>query len=94
MYCFCFFFLASINFEIIAGITWPWNLLNLSFIPYTFVGIKQIISHASNFYTLYPGDIIMAGSPLGFEPVVPGDILVADFEKIGRMEVRVRAHEI
>ena len=57
-------------------------------------GIKQIISHASNFYTLYPGDIIMAGSPLGFEPVVPGDILVADFEKIGRMEVCVRAHEI
>lgn len=55
-------------------------------------GIAQVVAHASTFYTLYPGDVIMAGSPLGFEPVVPGDIMVAEFERIGRMEVVARAH--
>jgi len=55
-------------------------------------GITQIVAHASTFYTLHPGDVIMAGSPLGFEPVVPGDIMVAEFECIGRMEIHARAH--
>ena len=55
-------------------------------------GIPQLIAHASSFYTLHPGDVIMAGTPVGFEPVAPGDILVAEFEGIGRMEVHVRAH--
>ena len=52
--------------------------------------VRQIIAHASRFYTLYPGDVIMAGTPVGFEPVRPGDIMVATFEGIGRMEVAVR----
>jgi 2-keto-4-pentenoate hydratase/2-oxohepta-3-ene-1,7-dioic acid hydratase in catechol pathway len=55
-------------------------------------GIAQIVAHASTFYTLHPGDVIMAGSPLGFEPVVPGDVMVAEFECIGRMEIHARAH--
>ena len=55
-------------------------------------GIANIVAHASTFYTLYPGDVIMAGSPLGFEPVVPGDVMVAEFERIGRMEIHARAH--
>ena len=55
-------------------------------------GIAELIAHASTFYTLHPGDVIMAGSPLGFEPCAPGDIMVAEFERIGRMEVHVRAH--
>jgi len=55
-------------------------------------GIAHIVAHASTFYTLHPGDVIMAGSPLGFEPVLPGDVMVAEFERIGRMEVIARAH--
>jgi 2-keto-4-pentenoate hydratase/2-oxohepta-3-ene-1,7-dioic acid hydratase in catechol pathway len=55
-------------------------------------GIRQIVSQVSAFMTLHPGDVIMAGSPLGFAPTVPGDLLYAEFERIGRMEVRVRAH--
>jgi 2-keto-4-pentenoate hydratase/2-oxohepta-3-ene-1,7-dioic acid hydratase in catechol pathway len=39
-----------------------------------------------------PGDIIMTGSPLGFEPVKPGDLMVAEFDHIGSMEVHIRAH--
>ncbi len=54
-------------------------------------GIAEIISHVSLFFTLYPGDVIMAGSPLGFDPVRPGDELVAEFEHIGKMSFVVRA---
>lgn len=55
-------------------------------------GIRQIIAQVSAFVTLHPGDIIMAGSPLGFAPTAPGDLLFAEFDRIGQMEVRVRAH--
>jgi 2-keto-4-pentenoate hydratase/2-oxohepta-3-ene-1,7-dioic acid hydratase in catechol pathway len=36
--------------------------------------------------------VIMAGSPLGFAPVMPGDVMVSEFERIGRMEIHARAH--
>ncbi len=55
-------------------------------------GIRSLIARASSFYTLYPGDVIMAGTPMGFEPVTAGDVMVAEFERIGRMEVAVRVH--
>jgi 2-keto-4-pentenoate hydratase/2-oxohepta-3-ene-1,7-dioic acid hydratase in catechol pathway len=40
---------------------------------------------------LYPGDIIITGTPEGVSPIVPGDVVVASIEKIGSMEVKVRA---
>ena len=46
---------------------------------------------ASSFYTLYPGDIVITGTPEGVSPIVPGDVVVASIEKIGTMEVQVRA---
>jgi 2,4-didehydro-3-deoxy-L-rhamnonate hydrolase len=55
-------------------------------------GVASIISHASKFFTLYPGDIIMAGTPLGFDPSKPGDELVAEFDYIGKMKFSIRAH--
>ncbi len=55
-------------------------------------GIAEIISHVSLFFTLYPGDVIMAGSPLGFDAVRPGDQLVAEFDHIGKMSFAIRAH--
>jgi 2,4-diketo-3-deoxy-L-fuconate hydrolase len=54
-------------------------------------GVAEIISHASKFFTLYPGDIIMAGTPLGFDPSKPGDKLVAEFEHIGKMPFEIHA---
>lgn len=54
--------------------------------------IPSLIAHASTFYTLYPGDVIMAGTPVGFEPVHPGDIMVAEIAGIGSMTVAVKAH--
>lgn len=62
------------------------NTCNMQF------GIAEIIAHVSLFFTLYPGDVIMAGTPLGFDPVHPGDELVAEFEHIGRLAFTVRAY--
>lgn len=53
--------------------------------------IPRLIEYAASFYTLHPGDIIMTGTPAGVGPVADGDVMVVEFERIGRMEVGVRA---
>ncbi|MDX3894447.1 fumarylacetoacetate hydrolase family protein [Pusillimonas sp.] len=53
------------------------------------LGIPELIEYASSFYTLHPGDVLYTGTPEGVGPVLPGDVIVAEFEKIGRMEVAV-----
>ena len=58
---------------------------------YMILGVAELIELASSFYTLYPGDIISTGTPEGVSPIVPGDTIVATIEKIGTMEVKVRA---
>jgi 2-keto-4-pentenoate hydratase/2-oxohepta-3-ene-1,7-dioic acid hydratase in catechol pathway len=58
---------------------------------YMILGVPELIELASSFYTLYPGDIISTGTPEGVSPIVPGDTIVATIEKIGSMEVKVRA---
>jgi 2,4-didehydro-3-deoxy-L-rhamnonate hydrolase len=55
------------------------------------VNIPDLIEFASSFYTLHPGDIVSTGTPEGVSPLSPGDLIVASVEKIGSMEVRVRA---
>jgi 2-keto-4-pentenoate hydratase/2-oxohepta-3-ene-1,7-dioic acid hydratase in catechol pathway len=58
---------------------------------YMILGVAELIEFASSFYTLYPGDIIITGTPEGVSPIVPGDSIVASIDKIGTMEVQVRA---
>src|SRR5919197_4135580 len=58
---------------------------------YMILGVPELIDFASAFYTLLPGDIIMTGTPEGVSPIQPGDTVVANIEKIGSMEVKVRA---
>ena len=55
------------------------------------VGVRDLIVWASSMYTLMPGDVILTGTPEGVGPVVPGDIIRASVERIGRMDVAVRA---
>ena len=55
------------------------------------LGVAELIEFATRFYTLYPGDVIITGTPEGVSPIVPGDQIVATIEKIGSMEVAVRA---
>jgi len=53
--------------------------------------VAGMIAYASTFYTLYPGDIFLSGTPAGVGPIKPGDEIVATIEKVGTMRVRVRA---
>jgi 2-keto-4-pentenoate hydratase/2-oxohepta-3-ene-1,7-dioic acid hydratase in catechol pathway len=58
---------------------------------YMILKAAELIEMASSFYTLYPGDIISTGTPEGVSPIVPGDTVIATVEKVGTMEVKVRA---
>lgn len=54
-------------------------------------GVAELIEVASRAYTLYPGDIIMTGTPEGVNSIEPGDIMHAFIEGIGEMDVAIRA---
>jgi len=54
----------------------------------------KLIEYTSSFMTLYPGDIIMTGTPEGVGPVIPGHMMHASIEGIGTMSVPVRAHVV
>ena len=58
---------------------------------YLILGVPQLIELASSFYTLHPGDVVLTGTPDGVSPIAPGDRVVATIERIGTMEVSVRA---
>ncbi|HYR88674.1 MAG TPA: fumarylacetoacetate hydrolase family protein [Terriglobia bacterium] len=58
---------------------------------YMILGVPELIEFASAFYTLNPGDVIITGTPEGVSPIQPGDTILATIEKIGTMEVKVRA---
>jgi len=55
------------------------------------LGVAELIEYASSFYKLFPGDVMMTGTPEGVSPIQPGDVISAYVERIGTMEVRVRA---
>jgi 2,4-diketo-3-deoxy-L-fuconate hydrolase len=58
---------------------------------YLVYNVQKFISWSSSFYTLYPGDVIMTGTPEGVGPVKDGDVMRCEIEQIGEMEVAVRA---
>ena len=53
--------------------------------------VAELIEFASSFYTLYPGDVLLSGTPEGVGPINSGDVMVASIDVIGDMEVKVRA---
>jgi len=55
------------------------------------LGVPALIELASSFYTLYPGDVFFTGTPEGVSPIEPGDTIHASIERIGSMDVKVRA---
>lgn len=55
------------------------------------LGVPELIAFASSFYTLHPGDIIITGTPEGVAAIKPGDLMRAEIEGIGSMDVHVRA---
>lgn len=52
--------------------------------------VRRLIEYASSFFTLYPGDIILTGTPPGAGPVVSGDTIDTGIVGIGSMRVEVR----
>ena len=53
--------------------------------------VEKLIEYTSERYTLYPGDIIMTGTPDGVGPVEPGDVMTCELEGVGIMDVNVQA---
>jgi 2-keto-4-pentenoate hydratase/2-oxohepta-3-ene-1,7-dioic acid hydratase in catechol pathway len=53
-------------------------------------GIAELIEISSHVYTLYPGDIIMTGTPEGVGTIQPGDVMHARIDQIGTIDVAVR----
>lgn len=56
---------------------------------YLIFGLARLISYASQAYRLYPGDVIMTGTPEGVGPVSPGDIMDCWIDQVGEMQVAV-----
>lgn len=54
------------------------------------MSVVELVSWASSFYTLLPGDVIMTGTPDGVGPIASGDKLRAHIAHIGEMDVLVR----
>ena len=53
--------------------------------------VEKLIEYTSERYTLYPGDIIMTGTPDGVGPVEPGDVMTCELEGVGIMDVNIQA---
>jgi 2-keto-4-pentenoate hydratase/2-oxohepta-3-ene-1,7-dioic acid hydratase in catechol pathway len=61
---------------------------------YLIYDIGRLIEFASQFYTLYPGDVYYTGTPEGVGPVKPGDwIRCRSAPSLGELRIQVRAHE-
>ena len=58
---------------------------------YLVYDVPRLIEFTTSYYSVQPGDIIMSGTPSGVGPVKPGDVMTVEIERVGRMEVRVRA---
>ncbi len=56
---------------------------------------RRLMEFASEFYSLYPGDLLYTGTPDGVGPVKPGDVIVCrSAPALGELTVKVRAHQI
>jgi len=56
---------------------------------YMIFKIPEILAFLSNFFTLFPGDIVATGTPSGVGPIQPGDIIEASIEQIGKITHKV-----
>jgi 2-keto-4-pentenoate hydratase/2-oxohepta-3-ene-1,7-dioic acid hydratase in catechol pathway len=56
---------------------------------YLVYDVQRLIEFGSSMYTLFPGDVIMTGTPAGVSPVKPGDTLHAFVEGVGEADIRI-----
>ena len=55
--------------------------------------VQHILHYVSQCMTLYPGDIVITGTPKGVAPMKPGDVVEVEVEGIGRLRNTVKATE-
>jgi 5-oxopent-3-ene-1,2,5-tricarboxylate decarboxylase / 2-hydroxyhepta-2,4-diene-1,7-dioate isomerase len=48
--------------------------------------VPKLIEYLSSFMTLFPGDMILTGTPKGISPVRPGDKIEVEIENLGKLE--------
>jgi 2-keto-4-pentenoate hydratase/2-oxohepta-3-ene-1,7-dioic acid hydratase in catechol pathway len=52
---------------------------------------QQVLSFISNYMTLFPGDIVITGTPRGIAPMKPGDRVEVEIDGIGTLRNTVQA---
>ncbi|HKK49676.1 MAG TPA: fumarylacetoacetate hydrolase family protein, partial [Alkalispirochaeta sp.] len=52
--------------------------------------IAETIAYVSRNFTLYPGDIILTGTPSGVGPLAHGDVVEVEVEQVGILRNTVR----
>jgi 2-keto-4-pentenoate hydratase/2-oxohepta-3-ene-1,7-dioic acid hydratase in catechol pathway len=52
-----------------------------------------LVAYISRMMTLFPGDLILTGTPAGIGPLAPGDVVEVDIEGIGVLKNRVSAEK-
>lgn len=52
--------------------------------------IPQLIAEISEFMTLYPGDVLITGTPEGRVDVVPGDTVEVEISGVGRLTSHIQ----
>ncbi len=55
--------------------------------------VKQLIAFVSSVMTLYPGDLLLTGTPAGVSTIVDGDIVEVSIEGIGSLRNPVAAEQ-
>ena len=50
-----------------------------------------LVAYVSRMMTLFPGDLILTGTPAGIGPLAPGDVVEVEIEEIGVLTNRVTA---
>jgi fumarylpyruvate hydrolase len=51
--------------------------------------VAEIISEASQLWTLAPGDLIYTGTPEGVGPLVCGDVVEGEVEGVGALTFKI-----
>jgi 5-oxopent-3-ene-1,2,5-tricarboxylate decarboxylase/2-hydroxyhepta-2,4-diene-1,7-dioate isomerase len=47
--------------------------------------MHYLVADIARTITLYPGDVLLSGTPAGSRPVVPGDVVSVEVEGLGRL---------
>jgi 2-keto-4-pentenoate hydratase/2-oxohepta-3-ene-1,7-dioic acid hydratase in catechol pathway len=51
--------------------------------------VDELLTYASTYFTLEPGDIILTGTPAGVGKIISGDILLARISELGEIQFTV-----